>query len=155
MNEFWALVLGAGLATLGGILGSYFNNIMQKKNENRERKREAYLKILNICNGFKFVESEMKYLNYNDLIELYSFSGLYASEQVKKECDKIFMLGRIIIEKFDKKENHSKESKILNSHLIVLSSLMKKELNIADSYLKKIFENTLNKKRNKGDKNGN
>ena len=40
MNEFWALVLGSALATLGGIIGSMITTWLQKRKEKQDKQEE-------------------------------------------------------------------------------------------------------------------
>ena len=46
MNEFWGIVLGAALATLGGIIASFVAMWIKSIETKKSQKKECYIKLL-------------------------------------------------------------------------------------------------------------
>ncbi len=88
MNEIWAIVLGAGLATIGGIIGTVVTNYFHNKNEKNKEKKEAYFKILDFCNKVRFDYGlALKGTQLGDLSYIFTLEDLYVSSEVKKIFD--------------------------------------------------------------------
>ena len=139
MSEFWALVLGAALATLGGILGTLFSEALKNREKKQDSKREAYIKLINLCNVIlisNVVDLE-KY--YNEICEGMTLAHLYASPEVKSSYNDIV---NYVIEN---KHTEMVGNKTVKALLTVMVAHMKQELKIADSdskeLLKKIKDN--------------
>ena len=49
MNAFLSTLLGAFLATFGGIIGSIFTFYLSKKSDLRNDKKAAYFNLLSLC----------------------------------------------------------------------------------------------------------
>jgi len=88
VNEIWAIVLGAALATVGGIIGALVNNYINKTNEKEKEKKEAYTKILDFCNQVRLnYNIAFKNLKINELSFLFTLHDLYLSKKTKNLFD--------------------------------------------------------------------
>ena len=133
MSEFWALVLGAALATLGGILGTLFSEALKSREKKQDNKREAYIKLINLCNVLlisNLVDPE-KY--YNEVCEGMTLAHLYASPEVKSSYTDIV---NYVIEN---KHTEMVGNETVKALLAVMVAHMKQELKIADSDSKELL----------------
>ena len=134
MSEFWALVLGAALATLGGILGTWFSEIMKNREKKRENKRAAYLKLINLCNIL--LTSDMVDVRdyYNEICEGLTYAKLYASPEVKSAFIAVFDC----VDDNGYLGTDGKET--IKALITVMVAHMKQELKIADSDSKELLK---------------
>ena len=148
MNEFWALVLGSALATLGGIIGSMITTWLQKRKEKQDEKRKAYIKMLNFCHRSKLLSLEGKEF-YELIAENTTIGQLYASMEVKKQYDLVNnALAELHKENSNLKDIENK-IKTINALINVLDAQIKKELGLCDENSKKLLELTIEKKEEK------
>ena len=151
MNEFWALVLGSALATLGGIIGSMITTWLQKRKEKQDEKRKAYIKMLNFCHRSKLLSFEG--VEFYELIaENTTYGQLYASQKVKEQYD---LVRNTLVELYKEgvsQEEIKKKLPTINALINVLAAQIKKELGLSDDQSKKLLKLTLEKKeKNNGD----
>ncbi len=134
MSEFWALVLGAALAALGGMLGTLFSDGLKSREKKQDNKRETYIKLVNLCNALlinNLIDPE-KY--YNEVCEGMTLAHLYASPEVKSSYTDI--VNYVIKNKHTEMEGNE----TVKALLAVMVAHMKQELNIADTESKKLLK---------------
>ena len=128
MNEFWAIVIGAGLATIGGIIGTAVTYYFQKRNENKKAKKEAYIKILEFCNSLNFYNTAMKQIKLKEISEALTVKQLYGSDTVKELFDVV--MHEIFERKKDENDGKDIDYVTTNKKIKELSEQIKKELDI-------------------------
>ena len=142
MDEFWAIVLGAALATLGGIIGTLFSNSIEKRKEQRNRKTEAYVKTLNFLHKVKF--KKFKGNTFDKTSEIFTILSLYATDNVKRIFGEI--MTKIVqnrAEKEDNKDAYDEIEKMIDSLSAQMKIELNMDLNISDMQaLKTIIEDT-------------
>ena len=134
MSEFWALVLGAALATLGGILGTLFTENLKSREKKQESKRAAYLKLINLSNILlinDWVDAENY---YNEICEGLTFAKLYASPEVKSSFTAIIDFAE------ECKHTGTDGRETIKALITVMVAHMKQELKIADSDSKELLK---------------
>ena len=149
MNEFWALVLGAFLATLGGIITEILIFIIQNSKEKKDKKTEAYIRILTFLHTIKFTQSSEKELTFHQMAEVTALGKLYGSAKMQQCYD---MVVEAISDKYNlswQSEEYEKKIKEVNSLINVLTAQMKKEISLSDNNSEKLLQLTLERKENK------
>ncbi len=128
MNEFWAIVLGAGLATLGGIIGTAVTYCFQKQNESKKAKKEAYVKILEFCNTLNFYNTAKKQIKLKEISEMLTVKQLYGSDAVKKLFDTV--MHEIFERQKDETDGKDIDYETTNIKIKELAEQIKKELKL-------------------------
>ena len=124
MSEFWALVLGAALAALGGMAATFFSYLLQRKNEKNSERKEAYKRLLEIIyfmySGAKLNPEEDAKLTSESL----ALASLYGSKDVRKAYNNVVQY----ISTCDRKNMWNDEG--LRSLTGILTGKMRKELDL-------------------------
>ena len=84
MDEFFGIVLGAALATVGGIIASFVAMWIKSIETKKEQKKECYVKLLSFCWDLRNYESSKKVTTYRDMNESITTTQLYASSKIHK-----------------------------------------------------------------------
>ena len=146
MDEFWALVLGAILATLGGIITEIIIFKIQQRKDKKDKKTEAYIKILTFLHTIKFTKSSEKEFTFQQIAEVTALGKLYGSEKMQQCYD---MAVEAISNMYNlawQSEEYEKKIKEVNSLISVLTAQMKKEINLSDNNSEKLLQLTLERK---------
>lgn len=146
MDEFWAIVLGAALATLGGIIGTIFSNSIEKRKEKKSKKTEAYIKILSFLHTIKFTKYSEKEFTFQQIAEVTALGKVYGSEQVQKCYD---VVTAAISEMYNleyRSDEYNKKIEEVNSLINVLTAQMKKEIDLSDDNSEKLLKLTIERK---------
>ena len=134
MNEFWAIVLGAVLATLGGLVGTLFSEHLKKRERTYADQKVAYIKLLEVVGlvnikGISLADQEQ----YSE--EIYkeiASAQLYASEKVRKCCDKFLGVA------YDLESYKNQDLEEIQNEMILQ---MRADLGIKDRFvLERVFE---------------
>ena len=125
MDEFWALVLGAILATFGGIITNWISHIIQQRKDKRNKRVDTYVKALNFLHKMRF--KSFKGYTYEDTSELFTLMGLYASDKVKIHFGKVMAK---IVEFRQKTDDNNEEAQRIKNLIDGFTALLKKELNL-------------------------
>lgn len=145
MNEFWALVLGSALATVGGIIGSLIASWLQKRKEKQDAKRNAYIQMLTFCHRSKLLSFEG--IEFYELIaETTTYGQLYASQKVKGQYDLVRNALMELYQEGLSQEGIKERIPTINALINVLVAQIKKELGLSDAQSKKLLKLTLEKK---------
>ena len=149
MDEVWAIVLGASLATIGGIIGAFVTDWMQKRKEKKDKKVSAYLQILTFLHTVKFSKSAEREMSYHQIAEITALGRIYASVEVQAAYDDAIE-AIIGMYKFDAdSDEYYKEMKTVNALISFVTALMKKEMRLSDKKSRKLLEITLKNKERK------
>lgn len=146
MNEFWAIVLGAVLATAGGIIGTWVSNSFEKRKEKKSKKTEAYIKILSFLHTIKFTKYSEKEFTVQQIAEVTALGKVYGSEQVQKCYD---IVTAAISEMYNlqyRSDEYNKKIEEVNSLINVLTAQMKKEIDLSDDNSEKLLKLTIERK---------
>lgn len=146
MNEIWAILLGAVLATLGGIIGTIFSNSIEKRKEKKSKKTEAYIKILSFLHTIKFTKYSEKEFTFQQIAEVTALGKVYGSEQVQKCYD---IVTAAISEMYNLEymsDEYNKKIEEVNSLINVLTAQMKKEIDLSDDNSEKLLKLTIERK---------
>ena len=149
MSEFWALVLGAFLATLGGIITEIIIFIIQNSKEKKDKKTEAYIRILTFLHTIKFTQFSEKEFTFHQMAEITALGKLYGSAKMQQCYD---MVVEAISDMYNlslQSEEYEKKIKEVNSLINVLTAQMKKEISLSDNSSNKLLQLTLERKENK------
>lgn len=142
--EFWGIVLGAALATLGGIISFLLTNFIQrhnkKKDENRDKKIELYTNMLAFLQTVKFVNSFQGEMPFAELSHIAAQAALYASTDVKKAYDDVMGTITKLFERKAKTVEWEEAMATVNAYIEVLAAKMKKEIKIEDKHSKKLLQ---------------
>ena len=148
--EFWGIVLGAALATLGGIISFLLTNFIQRQNkkndENRDKKIELYTNMLTFLQTVKFVNSFQVEMPFAELSHIAAQAALYASTDIKKTYDDVM---DAITKLFDRKAKTAEWDEAMatvNAYIEVLAAKMKKEIKLEDEHSKKLLQLISSKK---------
>ena len=132
MNEFWAIVLGSSLATIGGIIGTVFTVLLKKRQEIQNERRSTYIKILNFCNRAKFLSHDKKEF-YESLCESLAFAQMYASAKVLNLFTTINMaLSELYEHGYEEKHWVEHINKSINNLMFKLVTQIKQELKLTE-----------------------
>lgn len=131
MNEFWGIVLGAALATAGGIIASFVAMWIKSIETKQEQKNECYTKLLSLCWDIMHYESSIKATTYRSISEAITSAQLYASSKTYKLFVEFVETARTYIDKVEKNENVDAETLELAEKYNNLLSEIKKELNLS------------------------
>lgn len=111
-----------GLLGLGGIIGAYFNHILEKKREMElrivERREDQYKRFLENIIGF-FEGWVNKERQKNFMEELYTHAPLYASDEVIK-------LSNDYLKAFSSKKDSSERDKYYRELVIAIRKELRK-----------------------------
>ena len=131
MNEFWSIVLGAALATTGGIIASFVAMWIKNIETKQEQKNECYTKLLSLCWDIMHYESSIKATTYRSISEAITSAQLYASSKTYKLFVDFVETARTYIDKVEKNENVDAETLELAEKYNNLLFEIKKELNLS------------------------
>ena len=131
MDEFWGIVLGAALATVGGIIASFVTMWIKSIETKKEQKKECYTKLLSFCWDLKNYESSKKVTTYRSISEAVTSAQLYASSKIYKLFVGLVETAMIYIDKVEKKENVDIETKEMTEKYNNILSEIKKDLNLS------------------------
>ena len=149
MTEVCSMILGAVLATAGGIIGSFITDWIQKRKEREDKKLEAYITILNFLHVIKFAKYSEKEVTYKSVAEVTTLGKLYGSEKVQKGYD---LVQKAIVELYEyefESDQYNKQIGIVNSLINVLTAQIKKETNLSDRNSEELLKLTFESKENK------
>lgn len=131
MNEFWSIVLGAALATAGGIIASFVTMWIKSIETKKEQKKECYMKLLSFCWDLRHYEISKRSATYRGISEALTSAQLYASSKVYKLFAGLVETAIIYTDKVEKKENADVETKEMTEKYNDILSEIKKELNLS------------------------
>ncbi len=131
MNEFWGIVLGAVLATAGGIIASFVTMWIKSIETKKEQKKECYMKLLSFCWDLRHYESSKKVTTYRDMSESITTTQLYASSKIYKLFVDFIVTAQEYINKVESKENADVEMNEMSKKYDKILFQIKKELNIS------------------------
>lgn len=130
MNEFWGIVLGAALATVGGIIASFVAMWIKSIETKKDQKKECYMKLLSFCWDLRNYESSKKVTTYRDMSESITNTQLYASSKIHKLFVDFIVTAKEYINKVENKENVDVEMKEMSKKYDTILFEIKKELNL-------------------------
>ena len=130
MDEFWGIVLGAVLATLGGIIASLVAEWIKSWNQKREQKIECYKKLLSFCLAIKTYNVSKTVITYQEISDAVLTAQLYASEKVYNLFLNFSDLSMKYMTKFDDHQNIDKEFNELSNQYDIILNVVKKELRL-------------------------
>lgn len=147
MNEFWAIVLGAALATVSGIIGALVNEGINKRRGRNDLKRGVYEDLLfNLnCVATSDGVSREEFNKFTErVISVKSRIYLYGSEKIKKTYNDFVMMAMSC--------DFSDEQKLngLRGMIEIIASQMKNELGFNDKESKAVtrkYEEYCNQKK--------
>lgn len=142
MNAFLSTLLGAFLATFGGIIGSIFTFYLTKKSDLRNDKKAAYFNLLSLCEKVIDIESADKESFLNELTKARAYIMLYGNKDAKREYNKFHHIAT-------EERDNPKYYQLLNSQIVMIASSMKCDLGIANRKEREIVK----KLRKEGDSN--
>ncbi len=92
MSELWAIILGAELATAGGLTGTLFSEHLKKREIIYNDKKDAYIKLLEVINliYMKGIDPANREQCSDEIFKETAKAQLYASKSVKKCYDDFF-----------------------------------------------------------------
>lgn len=125
MSEFWALVLGAVLATIGGMLGTIFTEYLNNRKCREAEKKETYIKLLELSNTLLMVDPIVRESFYEKLCEGRSLAELYASKEVKVLFNEIVL--------YPKKYATEPEEESLSELITAMANQMKVEMGLKEA----------------------
>ena len=130
MDTFLSTLLGAALATFGGIIASYISFNLSKKNALHENKKNAYLNLLTCCEklaSLKTVNSlvDNKETLVNEITTAKSYILLYGSIETIKAYTKFYKT-------ITDERNNPNFKSILDKQISTLVAAMKCDLGIAN-----------------------
>ena len=130
LPTFLSTLLGAFLATIGGIIGSAFTFYLTKKNNLNDNKKKAYLQLLTFCDEFVLLDKVDKDSFLKEFAEARSLVLLYGSDDVKSEFNEFH---KIAVEECNYKEYKT----LLRAQIVKISYAMKCDLGIANKVERK------------------
>ena len=131
MNEFWSIVLGAALATAGGIIASFVAMWIKNIETKKEQKKECYIKLLSFCWDLRYYEMSKRSATYRGISETLTSVQLYASSKIYKLFVGLIETAMVYIDKVEKKENVDAETVEMAEKYNNLLFEIKKELNLS------------------------
>lgn len=130
MDEFWGIVLGAALATVGGIIASFVTMWIKSIETKKEQKKECYTKLLSFCWDLRHYDISKRSATYRDISEALTSAQLYASSKIYKLFVNFVEMARSYIDKVEKKENVDVETKEMTEKYNDILAEIRKELNL-------------------------
>ena len=131
MNEFWSIVLGAALATAGGIIASFVAMWIKNIETKKEQKKECYIKLLSFCWDLRYYEMSKRSATYRGISETLTSVQLYASSKIYKLFVGLIETAMVYIDKVEKKENVDAETVEMAEKYNNLLFEINKELNLS------------------------
>ena len=134
MNAFLSTLLGAFLATFGGIIGSVFTFNLTKRSDLRNDKKNAYYNLLSLCEEVINIDSANRDSFVSDLTKTRAYIMLYGNTDVKREFNTFY---RIVAKE---RNNPAKCNELLRSQILLIAAAMKCDLGIEDKRERKIIK---------------
>ncbi|MBO5720668.1 MAG: hypothetical protein J6R61_03990 [Bacteroidales bacterium] len=137
MNEFWSIVLGAALATVGGIVASFVAMWIKSIESKKDQKKECYSTLLSFCLDLRNYEISKRSATYKSLGDAITTAQLYASSKIYELFIDFVETARIYIDKVEKNESVDAETVEMAKKYSTILSQIKKELNLSTTKPKK------------------